>query len=320
MKKAKPATGVEHPAEDPKRSRSYFNDTGLDYDETGEVKCINCGQSFEGTRLVWGGQTSIDFPVLCKPCSSSYPSAPKTKPGELTPYTLLRKEGPEEMRSIPNNWFVPADGNDFQDEFVHRIAGVARLAQWGNLTAATLLYNVATVATLHLQNVARKRPTLLKKFSTKADTWPTLIGTLNKKGKCRNSTFNQWLSDTLEIGRESLWRGKWKASSPATQCALQMITWLFNNRTLLKLPTLNKKTQLQWFSAGWAALCQACGGHPETDEYLRKIGNHRATHNSGTNKAATTEANIRDGIKKQIRQSFISLCKNFATSPDKGPE
>lgn len=312
QKKRTKASDADSTGEKTKSRRHYFNDSGLDYEEYDRISCMECGANFEDSRIVWGGKPLSEFPVLCPQCTPTFPigSVTDLEP-PLTPLVMLKELGPEESRKIPDNWFVPADAEQFQSEYLVRIQGIARLASWGNLTAATLLYNIASAATLHLQNVARKRPSMLKTFATKAPNWPTFISKINKKGTCRNSQFNQWLSETLQIASESPWTGKWKSTSRASQSAVQLLSWLIENQAFLKLPPLSEKTVVHWFDEGWRYLVAFFRGHPEKDPYLRKIGIHRREHNRSTHAAATKEGNIRDGIKKQLRQSFLGISRKF---------
>jgi len=78
------------------------------------------------------------------------------------------------------------------------------------------------------------------------------------------------------------------------------------------LPELNKNTRTKWFDVIWIALMETYEKHPEKDEQLRTLGEHRARHSEyiGQQKKATDktiEANIRDGIKKALKKSFYRI-------------
>ena len=170
-----------------------------------------------------------------------------------------------------------------------------------------LLDNAATVIAI-LRAIARNNPDVLRPIARKLLVWPDLIGV--KEGYRKN---NEWLLQHLEVGTESFMRGKWNPrKSRATQTALGMWVWLDTNQNALGLAGLTQGTRKQWFEAGWTALLDVTGGHPEKDAFLRQIGEHYGQHskNAGAQKhatPATRESNIRAGIRKQLLQSFQNL-------------
>src|SRR5207245_3713935 len=107
--------------------------------------------------------------------------------------------------------------------------------------------------------------------------WPDLIGV-----KERYRENNEWLLKHLEVGKESYMRGKWNPNAPATQTALSMWTWLQTNQSNLGLLRLTQETRKQWFEAGWTALLDVTGHHPERNAYLRQIGSHYGEHTRKT--------------------------------------
>ena len=184
--------------------------------------------------------------------------------------------------------------------------GVFWSAVRGDQAVIKDLLEGATTLIAILQAVAENNPEVLRPIARKVLFWPDLIGI---KGGFDN---NRRLLEHLEVGKECSMRGKWQPESRATATALLMHTWVHTNQRSLTLPRLTQATRKQWFEAGWNALRDSTGGHPERNKFLRQIGLHYGEHSKQIEAQkkvtpATRESNIRAGIRKQLWQSFQSL-------------
>ena len=195
-------------------------------------------------------------------------------------------------------------------EPVANALGIFFAAVKGDQTVIKALLDGATTLIAILGAIAEDNPDVLRPIARKLLVWPDLIGT--KEGYLAK---NKWLLEHLEVGKGSSMRGKWQPESRTTATALLMHTWLHTNQGALALPRLTQGTRKQWFQAGWNALLDETGGHPERNNYLRQIGAHYGEHSKkvGAQKKvtpATRESNTREGIRKQLWQSFQSLTRH----------
>ncbi len=227
-----------------------------------------------------------------------------------TPFLVPRPIGDQERESIGLHtvatllsWCESVEEKEhLQDLFVR--------ADRGDGLAIRSLVDGAFTAITMLRVIAQRHPDILRPYARRTPVWPDLIG----KRKV-SMEWNKRLLDTLEVGKESPFRGKANYKAPATQTAALMRHWLTENRTILDLPILIQGTRKQWFEIGWDALLYVSAEHPENDNYLRQIGVHYGQHSKkiGAQKQvtpATREVNIRAGIKKQVWQSFRSITRN----------
>lgn len=235
-----------------------------------------------------------------------------------TPFPIPeRKKARTYPKLYPRIWNPPGEYEEMallQKPYVDRL--LSRSLEEADPRAVDLLLRMAWGCVAALDTLARERPELLQPLARKLIMWPAFIGKKSalsgerKKRKDGKRSLNEWLIDTIELGADSPHKGNWNPYSPATQAAIGMHKWLGENRETLKLPELTQKTVDCWFELGWKALLAATNWHPEKHEYLREIGRHYASHskNTGAQKEvtpATRETNIRGGIRKQVRQSFM---------------
>lgn len=226
------------------------------------------------------------------------------------PFVVPRPIEDQEPESIGLHMVATLLSSCESDEEREQLQDLFVRADRGDGLAIKSLLDGAFTAINFLRVIAQRNPDVLRPYARKASLWPDLIG----KRKV-SIEWNRWLLDTLEVGKESPFRGKANYKAPATQTAALMRHWLTENRTILGLPILTQGTRKQWFEIGWDALLYVSGEHPENDNYLRQIGSHYRQHskNIGAQEKvapATGEANIRAGIKKQVWQSFRSITRS----------
>jgi hypothetical protein len=238
-------------------------------------------------------------------------------PAGCTPFLLLKpiEELPKEllgMDSLIAALYEPDEG----PEPVADALGLFFAAVGGEPVVIKGLLNDAVTVIAILGAVAKRNPDVLRPIARKQLFWPDLIGV--KEG---SSDHNKWLLKHLEVGKECPMRGKWNPKSPATQIALLMYTWLRTNQGALELPLLTQETKKQWFEAGWTALLDVTEHCPEKITHLRQIGQHYGQHSKNVGAQtrvtpATRESNIREGIRKQVWQSFQNLTRHSPKSTD----
>lgn len=177
--------------------------------------------------------------------------------------------------------------------------------QFGRADSPVLLalLGIAGKAIRALNEIATQFPERVQPVSRDMIAWPAIISC-----KAATERQNKKLMDDIQLGAESIHRGQWQPKA-STREAAQMYLWLRENKARLELPKLSRQTWEAWFEAGWQELLRITGGQPEKDEGLRAIGEHYGEHskNNGVQAKATPatkEANIRHGIRKQLRQSF----------------
>jgi hypothetical protein len=232
----------------------------------------------------------------------------KNTPLGCTPFLLPKpiEEVPKDQRGIDAliaGLYSPDEG---PEQPLPEALGVFFAAVKGNQAVIKDLLEGATRLIAILQAVAENNPEVLRPIARKVLWWPDFIGVKGEFDK------NRRLLEHLEVGKECSMRGKWQPESRATASALLMHTWLHTNQGSLALPRLTRATRKQWFEAGWNALRDSTGGHPERNSFFRQIGLHYGEHSKKVGAQqkvtpATLESNIRAGIKKQLWQSFKSL-------------
>lgn len=282
-----------------KIAKKYFNDSKLDYTESKQAHCEICGHVFRDERLVWGSKPSTDFRGMCESCF---------KFSLLPSVTLLTTKLQTQVSAKTDVRLKAEEAQAMWFNTGQNLAGLFCLAGNGDERALSIFLDLAFLMTEYLDMFARRQPEKLRPHARNKLAWPMYVGP--KRGKTNDALLRK-----IELGR-NLRTGKWNPSARSTAVALMIWKWLGQNCDDLKLPPFNSKTGKQWFEQGWTALLYATSGRPEKDEFLRHIGNHRERHseNIGQQKKATSatrETNIRDGIKKQLWQSF----KNFIPKP-----
>jgi hypothetical protein len=241
----------------------------------------------------------------------------KTPPG-CTPFLL-----PKPIEEVPKDWrgidgliqelYSPDEG---PEQSLPEALGLFFAAVKGNQAVIKVLLDRAGMLIAILRAIAKNNPDILRPVARRLLVWPDLIGV--KAGYRQN---NEWLLKHLEVGKECSIRGKWNPNAPATQTALGMWIWLQTNQSALELPRLTQTTRKQWFKAGWTALLDVTYHHPEKHAYLRQIGLHYGKHSEKTGAQkrvtpATRESNIREGIRKQVWQSFQNVTRHLPKSAD----
>jgi hypothetical protein len=193
---------------------------------------------------------------------------------------------------------------DFCEGVKERIKALLILSENGDQLALFNLVGIVAETTHAINAIASVRPELARPLAQISLGWPAVI---SRKKAHREEM--RTLIDKIQLGTKSICNGASQLDKPATKIAFQLYLLLQENQPSLQLPPLTTETWDVWFRAGWEMLLWTTNRHPEKDESLREIGRHYGQHskNSGQQEKvtpATREANIRAGIRKQLRQSF----------------
>jgi hypothetical protein len=196
---------------------------------------------------------------------------------------------------------------EFCEGVKDRIEALLILSANGDQLALFNLVGIVEEAANRINSIASVRPELVRPLAQISLAWPGLVS--------RNKTHREEmrrLIDKIELGSKAIGGGASQLDKPATETAFKLYLRLQKDQLSLRLPPLTATTWDDWFRAGWKMLLRATSGHPEKDGFLREIGKHYGEHskNTGQQKTvtpATREANIRAGIRKQLRQSFKGL-------------
>jgi hypothetical protein len=238
------------------------------------------------------------------------------------PFPLLRKRGkPDEAAHpiVPFELYAGSkvslsskDEKKVRHEIERRLFQVFHLADNGDKKALRLLIDVAKVAAQGLDNIAHRRPHLLRPFARKSSLWPSFIG---RKTKALTSWHRMRLSE-LQIGADNPYAGNWQIDSPATQTVILMHRWLCINQFALRLPASNEPGAVsKWFVVGWRALLVRTDGHPEKDNFLKQLGQRKLKHTAARYKGgklpSQSEAvNRRAEIKRRLKQAYLGFVRN----------
>jgi hypothetical protein len=220
----------------------------------------------------------------------------------------------------------------------------------GDVDAVERLYEVATQATNHLVNLAKRKPEFFRSFIGDCPVFPMLVcpkdepNIVNKRHNARRKLLDR-LGIASNLGKTFSNKSRWSLENVPTQYAAAMHYTVEINRALLlvqarpeeraafdeyrkswpelfieaeeippwvlecqKLPDFTKETWKEWFAVGWRALMHKMDGHPERDTKLRTLGSHREGHHVTANKGSkTSDADVRDGIKKRLQQAMQAL-------------
>lgn len=228
----------------------------------------------------------------------------------LTPFFIPRIGVPKGRIAPFPRRMLPWQAERLRDQIRETTAEVLLYADGGDMDAVALLVDIAGSAIGLLRGLAERQPELIGPYARKCTVWPDFIG--NHPGARK---WNKWLLAELEIGTEAIDRGNWKETSPATQAALAMFTWLQLNQTALKLRELTQVTRKRWFDIGWHNLLVATKGRPDEDEFLAQIG-RSAVGKKSTSRGMSeqTPAMKRDDviakIKELVWKSFQSVTRH----------
>ena len=188
-----------------------------------------------------------------------------------------------------------------------RIEALLILSANGDQLALFNLVGIVVETTNRINTIATVRPELVRPLAQISLAWP---GSISRNKAHREEM--RTLIDKIELGSKAIGGGASQLDKPATETAFKLYLRLQKNQLSLRLPPLTTATWDVWFRAGWKMLLRATSGHPEKDGFLREIGRHYGEHSKNTGQqkkvtSATREANIRAGIRKQLRQSFKGL-------------
>ena len=149
------------------------------------------------------------------------------------------------------------------------LEAISRLANDNDERAIKLLIDVAYLACDHLDALADRRPNLLQPLVRKMAQWPSFIGPKRRLF----SDLREIRLKELQIGADNLFAGRWQHRQPATIIALAMHRWLSLNEAILRLPDPKiPGAASKWFDIGWRALLVRTRGHPESDRFLKRLG------------------------------------------------
>jgi len=188
-----------------------------------------------------------------------------------------------------------------------RIVDLLRLSANGDQLALFNLVGIVAKTANRINTIATLRPELVRPLAQISLAWPGLLS----RNKAHREEMRMFINK-IELGLKAIGGGASQLDKRATETAFKLYLRLQKNQLSLRLPPLTTTTWDVWFRAGWKMLLLATSGHPEKDEFLREIGKHYGEHSKNTGQQkkvtpATREANIRAGIRKQLRQSFKGL-------------
>ena len=196
---------------------------------------------------------------------------------------------------------------DFCDGVKDRIEALLIRSENGDQLALFNLVGIVVETSNRINRIASVRPELVRPLAQISLGWPGLLSR-NKAHREEMRT----LIDKIELGSKAIGGGASQLNKPATETAFELYLRLQKNQLSLQLPPLTTATADVWFEAGWKMLLRTTSDHPEKNEFLRQIGEHYGEHSKNTGQQkrvtfATREANIRAGVRKQLRQSFKGL-------------
>lgn len=208
-----------------------------------------------------------------------------------------------------------------------------------SLVKAYQLFLLAINSVNELNNLAIKKPQLARELASSVSSWPFLIH--GRPGELKS--IPNKLRD-LGVGTRTAIKSsiRGRPSTHSTVLSQYYMGKIFQIRICERLatnftgpweteeldypedirseighmPVLSQKTREKWFSLIWKLIMHDYNGHPErvppdgsSLHNLRSLGKHRGRHSvyEGYQEKltpATKEANIRDGIKNRLKQSF----------------
>jgi hypothetical protein len=170
--------------------------------------------------------------------------------------------------------------------------------------AAIELWNLACQLVVALEDIAKKRPELLRPIARQTFFWPGFIS--RKRAFDRE---NAKLMDKIELGVGGPYSTKqWRISAPSTQLAIKLHLLCRTYEKQWQLPRLTKKNKRTWFEQGWKHMVNDLGVVPEKDPHLAKLGKSATRNRSGWDAKYRGHAcDVRAEIKRQVRNAFNGL-------------
>jgi len=206
-----------------------------------------------------------------------------------------------------------------------------RRAKAGRDESADYIFRLAMRTTVLLYKLTDKPLPSLLDIAHSAPIWPVLY---SPKASFLEP-FNEALR-RLEVGKHTQLnidpKSRWSWQGEARQWAAAIHLFVSGSKTAakafetdfpgktipwaddlvkeaLQLPPLTKDTAKEWMQkVGWPYVLKETGNQPEKHPQLRKLGIHRQGHTETAKPGSkTSESNIRDGIKKLIRQALQEM-------------
>ena len=173
--------------------------------------------------------------------------------------------------------------------------------------AAILLWNEAEKLVMALNDIAQKRPELLRLVARQKFYWPSFI--------CRKRAFdrkNAEIMDKIQLGVDCPYSPKqWQISAPTTHTAMTLHLYCKLYEKQWQLPPLTKETKRLWFDRGWKHMVNDLGVVPEKDPHLVKLGKSATRKRSGWDaKYRGGASDVRAEIKRQVWNAFNRLLSN----------
>ena len=237
-------------------------------------------------------------------------------------------------------------------------AALRKLVERGNKHAAVSLVSAVWDGVTDLTRLAHKQPAQFRKIANHSFAWPALISP-HPSYKRANAELLELLEVGRRTALKASGRSRWSTRRIANEVLLSAMAYVSHllcavpvrqamqqakqtDASLVfdvtipsiahksaALPKLTRETADQWFDVIWELVMQATGRHPERDRVLTRLGQYRADHCTtrygGTQMIptrATQQANIRDGIKSQLRRAFQNMLRHdpslHLTTPTKG--
>ena len=240
--------------------------------------CPTCGE-----HLFSKGCSRLQMVTLTKP--------PESKPTEVNAAECLNPRQLENTKAFAS----------------YAVEAFYGQAMRGDQAAAEALAEIAIWATTYLTGLGRHRPHLLRPTARHTSGWP-VIG--SKKVFIQNAV-KQMLKN-LELGRDCIHGGQWKASSSATKVAISLAVWLKENHEKLCLPDLTRLTLPLWFEIGWRRLLVATDGQPHKDPLMSTIGKSASKKNPTRRGMPELTPNMqRDDMISRIKESVWKSFESY---------
>jgi hypothetical protein len=170
--------------------------------------------------------------------------------------------------------------------------------------AAIILWNEAHKLVTALNDIAQKRPELLRLVARQTFYWPGFIS--RKRAFDRK---NAEIMDKIELGADSPYSAKkWRISAPTTHLAMQLHLRCRTYEKQWQLPPLTKKTKRLWFEQAWKHMVDDLHFLPENDPVLAKLAKSATRKRSGWDaKYRGRACDVRAEIKRQVWNAFNVL-------------
>jgi hypothetical protein len=210
------------------------------------------------------------------------------------------------------------------------LSRVARKALRGNENAIMALVEIASLSTSVLEEVALYHIEHVRRWAREDWAFPLLVSPHPEF----LSTVSKRL-ELLEVGKSAHApapgvRRAWSIKTPANQIVFlrlrlmreirasladptllpagKALPWSASTRrSINRLPDSEEADKDGWFDCLWATVLDETSGHPELNQKLAVLGINRKDRyisKKGISSGKARQANIRDGIKKRLRQAF----------------